>query len=291
MPTKICNYFVTLRTNDQCEFCHLWEKWEEYEKIEEKPYDLALLQAVGVKDLNITGGEPLLRDDLIDILKQAKELGMKVQLTTNGLLYPDKGAQLTGLVDHLFIFLDYPNAEMHDRSRGVECYSEIIQAIRDSKKAGQKPIIKFTITRDSVMYLPEMLELAESLGVMLYLNPVSDFYGTQGMESATVDHLRYYWRKKNVLLNFAALKFVKYHGNRALLPRCKAQETTITIMPNGERVGPCFYNQNKAQGREDICSGCLRWDYMLPSLAHGLDKYVLLSQASKWLNKYKGVEL
>jgi len=284
MSAKVCNYYVTFKCDDQCEFCSIWQK-EQLTEIEAKPYDLARLKAVGVELLNITGGEPLLREDLPEILKQAKELGFIVQLTTNGIIYSEKARLLQGLVDRLFISLDYPIAEDHDRSRGVECFHEVIKSIRLAKELGQQPIINFTITRDTVRFVPEMTDLAEKLGVLIYFNPVYDFFGTQGFEPITIAHLKYYARHKNVLANLAVLEFVKSGGNRTMLPRCKARETTITILPDGRRVTPCFFNQGGKQGREDVCSSCMRWPYMVPSLTKGLDKYVLLSHYSSYKHR------
>ncbi|MEE8637530.1 MAG: radical SAM protein [Candidatus Margulisiibacteriota bacterium] len=284
MTPKICNYYVTLRCNDTCEFCSIWRN-PEYQNIRESDYQNILeeLKKQGVRGLNITGGEPLLREDLPQLLKQAKELGFKIELSTNGILYPEKARLLDGLVDRLFFSLDYPITEEHDRSRGMECFHQVIQSIKLAQELGEKPIINFTMTRDNVRFLPEMVELAEKLKIMVYLNPVYDFHGTQGFENATLFHIRYYFRRKNVLLNLAVLEFIKAGGNKVILPRCKAKETTLTILPDGTKVSPCFFNQGGKQGKENICSSCTRWPYMLPSFSKGLDKYF-------WLNLFSGFD-
>ncbi len=287
---KTCNYYVTSQCNDTCEFCPIWQD-DDYKKIEEKPFDLKILKRHGVTLLNITGGEPFLRADLPQILQQAKELGLKTQLTTNGILYSEKPRWIGGLVDRLFFSLDYPMAEEHDRCRGIECFHSAIKAIQLAKANGEKPIINFTLTRDSVLYLPEMLDLAEKLNVFVYLNPVYNFYNTQGFERATISHIKYYGRNKRVLLNLALLEFLKDGGNRNSLPRCRAKQTTITVLPDGKMVSPCFFNQGGAQGREDVCSSCMRWPYMLPSFDAKLDKYYLLNKWSEFLNKRKGMKL
>lgn len=247
------------------------------------------LKIKGVKTVNFTGGEPLLREDLPELLQEAKRWNFTTQLTTNGILYEEKAELLNGLIDRLYFSLDYPVAEEHDRSRGVDCYTEVIKGIRLSRELGQKPIISFTMTRDSVRFLPEMAELAEKLGVYLYPNPVYDFYGTQGFEAATVDHIRYFRHKKNVLINYAALEFVKAGGNKVIFPRCRARETTVTVLPDGRTVSPCFYNPGGRQGREAVCSSCMRWDYMLPSFTTGFDKYRGLDLYSKLEARKKGV--
>jgi MoaA/NifB/PqqE/SkfB family radical SAM enzyme len=286
MNQKTCNYYVTLRCNDTCEFCSVWQN-KDYKKIAEKPYDLSDLKKLDVSKLNITGGEPLLRDDLPQILKQAKEIGLEVSLTTNGILYNERAQWLDKTVDKLFFSLDYPFAEMHDRSRGIECFQIVIEGIKLAQKLGQRPIIKFTMTRDSVQHLPDMVNLAESLNVCLYLNPVYDFYGTQGFEGSTLRYVRYYFQRKSVLLNLAVLEFVKARGNRMLFPRCRAKETTVTVLPDGTQVAPCLYNQGGRQGRENICSSCMRWPYMLPSFSKGIDKYFCLNKYSNFINGRK----
>ena len=283
--SKLCNYYVTLRCNDACEYCSIWDN-EGYKDIRESgdPINELLLglKREGVKCINITGGEPLLRDDLPAILKTAKEMMFEVELTTNGILYSETGNSIRGLVDRLFFLLDYPIASEHDRSRGVDCFHTVISAIEYAKKLGEKPIIKFTLTRDSVRFLPEMIDLADKLNVLVYLIPVSDFFGTQGFEPATIDYIKYYSRRKNVLVNLAVLEFVRQKGNKILYPRCRARETTVTLMPDGNRVSPCFYNPNGRQGREAACSSCMRWPYMLPSFAKGIDKYFWLDLYSEW---------
>ena len=149
---------------------------------------LLRLKRLGVKRLNITGGEPLLRDDLPEILKAAKSFGFEIDLYTNGILYIEKADALKGLADRIYFSLDYPIASEHDRSRGVECFDLVIPAINQANKLNENPIINFTLTRDSVRFLPEMLELSEKLKVLLYLNLVYDFYGTQGFEREGRDH-------------------------------------------------------------------------------------------------------
>ncbi|MBN2058325.1 MAG: radical SAM protein [Candidatus Saganbacteria bacterium] len=286
MSTRTANYYVTLRCNDSCEFCTIWDT-KEHQQIEEKPYAVSRLRDLGVDRLNILGGEPLLRPDLPEIVQQAKAAGLHVELTTNGILYPDKARLLSSHVDRLFISLDYPFEEMHDRSRGTECFHSAVKSLKLAQQLGQNAVIKFILTRDSVLYMPEMVDLAEKLHVPVYFIPVYDFHGTQGFEPATINHIKYFFRRRSVLLDLAALEWVRQGGNRVITPRCRAGEATVTILPDGRQVSPCFFNQNGRQGREDICSSCMRWPYMLPSFSKGLDKYFWLNWYSERVNQRK----
>jgi MoaA/NifB/PqqE/SkfB family radical SAM enzyme len=298
MTPRVCNFYVTLQCNDACEFCTIWQKEGNQDiRVSEDPaFDkssagkqrneiLKELKIRGIKYLNITGGEPLLREDLPEILRRAKELGFEVEMATNGILYAERAKEISGMVDRLYFSLDYPIASEHDRSRGVECFNLVLSAVRRAKDLGEKPVINFTMTRDSVRFLPEMVELSEKTRVPVYLNPVYDFYGTQGFQPATIEYIKYFSRRENVLVNLAALELVRSGGNNILLPRCRAQESVVTVLPDGKESAPCFFNPGGRQGREAVCSSCLRWPYMLPSFGRGWDKYFWLNLYSGYVNK------
>ena len=114
MPPKICQFYLTLRCNATCEFCDFWNKkeFEKEDKYKEAPSDKILsaledLKEKGIEELRITGGEPLLYDELPLILGKAKQLGLKTTLFTNCLLYPERAKEIQGQVDQLFFSLDY----------------------------------------------------------------------------------------------------------------------------------------------------------------------------------------
>lgn len=241
----------------------------------------------GVGRLVITGGEPLLREDLPEILKAARSYGFQLELITNGILYAERAQKIAGLADKIYFSIDYPVSSEHDRSRGVECFDLVVSAVKKARQTERKPFILCTITRDSIRFLPEMVELSERLKTPVCLNPVYDFYGTQGFEPATIQHIYYYSRRKNVLVNRAAVEFMRDGGNKVLYPRCRAKETTVTLLPDGRVISPCFYNPGGKQGREGICSSCMRWPYMLPSFSVGIDKFRWLDLFSEYSNRIK----
>ncbi|OGC10920.1 hypothetical protein A3K48_00025 [candidate division WOR-1 bacterium RIFOXYA12_FULL_52_29] len=277
--SKTCHYYVTLRCNDACEFCRVWTDQEQYQETTDHEKVFKELRIRGGRKVYITGGEPLLRDDLPDILRAGRRNNFWVGLMTNGIMYQEVGRELKGLAHAIFFSLDYPTMEEHDRSRGVECFNQVVPAIEFARGLGETVIIQFTMTRDSVRFLPEMVDLAQRLGVYLYLSPVYDFFGTQGFEKATIAYILYFAKRKHVLVNRAALEFIKRGGNNLVFPRCKAEETTLTAMPDGRLIKPCFYNRGGVEGREAVCSSCMRWPYMIASFSQMPDRYY-------WLNLY-----
>jgi len=87
-------------------FFNIWalEPEADFETIQGNLNDLRRL---GVKYVDFTGGEPLLRSDVID----RGEQGFFTSMTTNTILYQKKAREIQGLVDFLNFSLDGPDAE------------------------------------------------------------------------------------------------------------------------------------------------------------------------------------
>ena len=307
MRPLVCNYYLTYRCNDTCEFCDMWRR-DDLKGIEEAPADvikknLKDLKELGVVYIDFTGGEPLLREDLPEILKYAKGLGFFSALTTNCILYKQRAKEIVDLVDRLLFSLDAPDASEHERIRGVYSYEPVMESIKEAKSLGQNPIINFTITRSSINFLPEMIDFCKSHKILLWINPV---FGRnfQGFESESIEHIRYYFRNSWAAMNLAALEFLQKGGNDKNFSRCRAVESTLTISPDDNLLLPCFYTQKKKllingelkkiyrsketramgkfEGRFDFCKGCMIWSYIAPSFFYKIDRYFFLNLYSIW---------
>lgn len=307
MRHLVSNYYLNFRCNDTCEFCPIWAD-ESLQGIEESPFEaiaknLKDLKALGVVYVDFTGGEPLLYDDLPKVLSCAKELNLFTVLTTNGILYRERADEIKGLVNRLIFSMDFPVAEEHDRSRGGEIFSKLIAAVKYARKIGEFPFINYTVTRDSINMLPEARELCENLESFLWINPVKDFFGTQGFSGNSLDYLLYMGRRRNAGINQAMVRLMSKFGNQPRMPRCRAASSVITIFPDDTLVAPCFYNRSASikiegrlknilrkskdykqaanlQGKSEICRNCMSSAYMIPSFLYRLDDYFLLNLRS-----------
>lgn len=107
------------------------------------------LAAAGVIDLGISGGEPLLRRDMLEIVGWTKQRGMTVGIASNGAtLTPKRAAELaaTGL-DRLQVSLD-GFAEQHDRlRRWPGLFDRVLKTIRTAHEAGLRVHVCCTVTR------------------------------------------------------------------------------------------------------------------------------------------------
>ena len=79
---KVC-WNLTNRCNEECSFCFR-ELFETPRSFEDNLIILDNLYKMGVRHITFAGGEPLLYQDLVDLMVRSKELGMKVSLITNG---------------------------------------------------------------------------------------------------------------------------------------------------------------------------------------------------------------
>ncbi|MBA7604373.1 Anaerobic sulfatase-maturating enzyme [subsurface metagenome] len=114
-----------------------------------------------------TGGEPLLRDDLFELLAEARRLGLQTVISSNGTLIDsataDKLAEVG--VNYVGISID-GDQEFHDQFRQVRgSFKAALEGIESCKKAGIKTGLRFTITKSNAGQIPFVFELAASTDV------------------------------------------------------------------------------------------------------------------------------
>lgn len=119
--------------------------------------------------ISITGGEPLLHPQIVEILSLISQAGIGANLCTNGTLLTEELVARLGKTSlkSISISLDSPNPADHDRIRGREgAFVAATNGIRLLRKALPKlPInINCTVTRRNFHDLKEMVKLAAELG-------------------------------------------------------------------------------------------------------------------------------
>ena len=118
--------------------------------------------------LIISGGEPLIREDILDIMRRAHEYGIKISLSTNGtLISRDWAIKLRELgVQYIGISIDSPIPDVHDKIRGVlGAWDLAIRGIRNAMEVGIPVGIRTTVTKLNIDHAHEVVELAHKLGV------------------------------------------------------------------------------------------------------------------------------
>lgn len=149
---------ITYRCNLKCAFCYAGSgctsnptgSSEEMTTVEIKEVLWKIFHQAKVPSVSFTGGEPTLIPDLPDLIRYAKDLGMRVNLITNGTKIIPALAQKYAEhgLDSAQVSLEGVTAETHDdivRSRGA--YHKTIAAIKHLKNAGILTHTNTTITR------------------------------------------------------------------------------------------------------------------------------------------------
>lgn len=119
----------------------------------------------------LTGGEPLLRKDLLDIAKKAVSLGLKPVLATNGtLLTVELARELKEAgISRVSISLDGATSLAHDNFRKMPgAFEGALRGIRILKEVGLPFQINTTITAVNADELPKVHELAKELGAVAH---------------------------------------------------------------------------------------------------------------------------
>lgn len=115
----------------------------------------------------LTGGEPLMREDIFEIASYGDKKGLRMVLATNGTLVTEEIAvkMLESGIKRVSISIDGLDAESHDAFRGVSgAFEEAMAGITAMKKAGMEFQINTTITRVNLDQIQEILNLAIGLG-------------------------------------------------------------------------------------------------------------------------------
>jgi MoaA/NifB/PqqE/SkfB family radical SAM enzyme len=128
---------------------------------EQAKYAITQLDRIGISMLHLTGGEPLLREDLQEIALYAKSKNMYVSLDTNGTLMNKERAKSLSCFDRIGVSIDGMN-ETHDWIRGQNTFKMAVKAIELLKKYSDSVIgIVFTINKMNYGDIEEVFKFAK----------------------------------------------------------------------------------------------------------------------------------
>ena len=121
------------------------------------------LKQYGVPALILSGGEPLLRPDIFDIARRARDMGFFTALSTNGVLITEVIMNDLASIgfDYIGISLD-GIGEVHDAFRGMKgAYQKSLNALRLCRDAGIPVGVRYTMTRDNAYQFEHMIALVQ----------------------------------------------------------------------------------------------------------------------------------
>ncbi len=173
------------RCNLVCGMCDYWRKGgPEPLSTELVTRTLDDLIALGCRKVHFSGGEPTLRPDLADLIAHARNLKMRVTLTTNGTLLTRQlsKALVNAGLNGACVSIDSPVRSVHDRMRGARgALKQTIAGVRELRRAAKEQgsalsiRVNTVVSRENYDTLDKLPDLAHSIGARhLLLIPVDD---------------------------------------------------------------------------------------------------------------------
>jgi radical SAM protein with 4Fe4S-binding SPASM domain len=128
----------------------------------------------------IEGGEPLLREDIFELLGLLRERGLEVHLITNGMLIsPEIVTSLKRLGVRVMVSIDGATPETYERVRHGASFEQVVRSALEYARAGLLEAINFTILRMNYLEITAVFRLASSIGApkvtLIGLKPCVDY--------------------------------------------------------------------------------------------------------------------
>jgi SynChlorMet cassette radical SAM/SPASM protein ScmF len=177
--------YLTDSCNLRCRHCWIAPKYTDGEPAPGEYLELELLKKavteakpLGLSGAKLTGGEPVLHPQFVEIADYLTNEGLSLTMETNGTLIDAALArhlkEETSL-RHVSVSIDGPSAEVHDPFRGVEgSFDDAVRGFRHLVEAGYRPQLIMCPHRGNVEYVDDVVEMAVELGAgSVKFNPVT----------------------------------------------------------------------------------------------------------------------
>lgn len=160
---------VTYQCNGRCNFCHIWKSGDDYSLA---PIDIKKLP-VDIKSVNITGGEPFLREDIVEVVRAVIRQCPKAKITisTNGFspsLIKKRLAEIMKTKRDIALAISLDGfGKVHEELKGVPGgFSLALETIRLSRELGIRKIkINFCLSDKNFKQLKKIYRLSREMGI------------------------------------------------------------------------------------------------------------------------------
>ena len=171
---RLVAWETTRNCNLSCIHCRAAATMGPHEGELDTEAGLALLdqiREVGKPVVILTGGEPLMREDIFELARHGTRKGLRMVMAPNGTLITKNIAKqmADSGIQRISISLDGATQESHDRFRGVDgAFEGALRGIQLAKDAGIEFQINTTITKTNLHEIPNIQDLAVKLGAVAH---------------------------------------------------------------------------------------------------------------------------
>lgn len=244
---RVAEIAVTFICNSKCVMCSCSKACDpEKEKTRMKASEYGALSKqldkLGCVSVNITGGEPLVRNDVGEIIKALNPQNKIVNLITNGInLTQEMIREYSFLgVDNIVVSLESTSKEENDRIRGCDGHFQaVMRAYEWAKEEKVNFAISLTLGDFNFNKVYELLKFAEDHSIFLCIAHGGSIGNWEGNDNVSLS-------KENadkllVLIKKHKRMKADFSANLSLSPGCPAILEKIYITPYGE-IWPCAFN-------------------------------------------------
>ncbi|PIE64657.1 MAG: hypothetical protein CSA26_07160 [Desulfobacterales bacterium] len=239
-----CSWQLTDKCNYRCKFCSVWKKGLNTRQmsLDEIRQAAGRIASIGPMMVSMTGGEPLMREDLPQIIAAVDEHHFSFISTNGSLVTRERARELVqaGLWG-VGVSLDYACAEKHDANRGARgAYERALRALeffRSEQVNGRPQInVMFTLLNDNLADIDEIARISKEIGCTFRVQAYSSL--------KTNDHSMQHGEPVSRKLLELHKKYPHFVTNRVVLekfdqaitdgvPGCIAGKFMINIDPRG----------------------------------------------------------
>ncbi len=241
---KLLNLEITKLCNARCDFCDYWETKHEIRLSDYRP----IIKRINPLVISITGGEPMVRRDLPNIVRQIKECSIFIfntMVTKGDLLTLEKAEELFGAgLNQISISLDFLG-EKHDSYRGIPgLWKHLSNLIPQLGKISSNIVLNTIIMEDNLDQIIDIAHQAKEWGVKVSYSSYSvmktnnsSHFIKENIERVkkVVDELielRRKWKGVIVSTEYYLKEIPGYFENDGV-PECLAGLNMITVTPSG----------------------------------------------------------
>lgn len=259
---------LTNRCNLKCIMCKQW-RMPSSEELSTKDWKRIIkeLKKIGIKNIHFTGGEPLLRQDLYELIQYSSQNGSVVGITSNGLLLTKETLDnlIKSGLHSIAVSVDALEAK-YEQLRGVPNsftrMKNALSLVSDARKKGKvSAYINFTLMKNTIENFKEVKEFVDKLGLPIaicLLDKNSSIFEVKENEdtfwiksendlhqlNTLLDFVKEEKIKqpRSLILNFPALDFIAAYFKNPLQKEipCISSQDKIFIDPYGNILGGCL---------------------------------------------------
>jgi MoaA/NifB/PqqE/SkfB family radical SAM enzyme len=175
-------FTLTNRCNLKCSYCYADYPNRPSQELTTAQVFTVIDQfvALGTRRFNLVGGEPMIRQDLEQIIDHIKGQGAQCAMTTNG-YYARRRLPALEKLDLLCVSLD-GQRQAHDACRGAGSYDQAIEAIRLAREVGTPLQIACVLTKHNLNSIEYLLEMGRQVGFSVGFSTLISKTGTSAQE-------------------------------------------------------------------------------------------------------------